>query len=411
MVTADLVVWNSVIGAYAQNGNAEQALNLFKQMRRADFSPNQGTLTSAFRACTSSVMLELGRQVHVQVLKFDSDLILENALLDMYCKCGSLEEAILLFERMKERDVISWSTMVSGLAQNGQSREALGLFKTMQQSGIRPNYITMVGVLFACSHAGLVDDGWYYYNSMKRLYGIEPGREHLGCMVDLLGRAGRVEEAAKFIDEMQLEADSVSWRTLLNACRVHRNVELAILAAKKVVEYDPEDIGAYVLLSNLYAESRRWRDVERVRETMRNRGVRKDPGCSWIELENQIHVFTLGDKSHPLIDKIILNLNILLQRTAEVGYVPDTNFILHDLDGEQGDDSLRFHSEKLAVAFGLMKSPRGKPIRIMKNLRICGDCHSFMKHVSKIESCTIKIRDPVRFHHFKDGRCTCGDFW
>ncbi|XP_068649399.1 pentatricopeptide repeat-containing protein At2g03880, mitochondrial [Aristolochia californica] len=411
MVTGDLVVWNSVIGAYAQNGHSEQALSLFKQMRRAGFPPNQGTLTSAFRACTGSVMSELGRQVHVQVLKFDSDLILENALLDMYCKCGSLEEAVLLFERMKERDVISWSTMVAGLAQNGQSREALELFKSMKQSGIKPNYITMVGVLFACSHAGLVDDGWNHFNSMKRLYGIEPGREHFGCMVDLLGRAGRVEEAVKFINEMKCEPDSVSWRTLLNACRVHRKMELAILAAKKILQYDPEDIGAYVLLSNIYAESRRWGDVERVRETMRNRGVRKDPGCSWIELENMIHVFTKGDKSHPSIDEIILELNMLIQRTVEVGYVPDTSFILHDLDGEQGEYSLRYHSEKLAVAFGLMKSARGKPIRIIKNLRICGDCHSFMKHISKVESCNIKIRDPVRFHHFKDGRCTCGDYW
>ncbi|XP_077209966.1 pentatricopeptide repeat (PPR) superfamily protein isoform X2 [Tasmannia lanceolata] len=411
MVTGDLIVWNSIIGAFAQNGNGDGALNLFKSMRRAGFGANQGTLTSVLRACTGLVLLEFGRQLHVQVMKFGRDLILDNALLDTYCKCGSVEDANLAFERMPERDVISWSTMIAGLAQNGRSREALELFESMKACGSKPNYITMVGVLFACSHAGLVEDGWYYFRSMKKLYGIQPEREHYGCMVDLLGRAGMLEEVVKFIHEMECKPDLIIWRALLGACRVHRNVNLAAYAAKKIIELEPHDTGSHILLSNTYSYSCRWQDAEKVRKAMTEKGIRKEPGCSWIELERKIHVFILGDKSHPQTDSINKELNRLICRIVEVGYVPDTNFVLHDLETEQKEDSLRYHSEKLAIAFGVLNSSREKPVRIMKNLRICGDCHTFAKLVAKVENRNIVIRDPIRFHHFKDGVCSCADYW
>ncbi|XP_058070412.1 pentatricopeptide repeat-containing protein At2g03880, mitochondrial [Magnolia sinica] len=411
MVTYDLIVWNSIIGGFVQNNDGHEALNLFKRMKKAGFQANQGTLTSVLRACTGLVLLELGRQVHAHVLKFERDLILNNALLDMYCKCGSLEDAESAFKRMSERDVISWSTMIAGLAQNGQSRQALELFESMKASGMKPNYITVVGVLFACSHAGLVEDGWYYFRSMKRLYDIEPGREHYGCMVDLLGRAGQLDEAIRFIHEMEYAPDSVTWRTLLGACRVHHNVKLAVYAAKRILELEPNDEGAYILLSNIYANSWRWDDVEDVRKAMRRRGLKKEPGRSWIEVDKQIHAFVVGDRSHPQIDDISKELSRLIQRIMDVGYVPDTNFVLHDLEKEQKEDSLRYHSEKLAMAFGLMNSAKEKPIRIMKNLRICGDCHTFAKLVSKMECRNIVIRDPIRFHHFKDGTCSCTDYW
>ncbi|KAL3737172.1 hypothetical protein ACJRO7_026006 [Eucalyptus globulus] len=401
MVTKDLGVWNSIIGVFVQNSNGDKALEMYKCMKRAGFAPDQATLTSVLRTSTALALLEVGRQVHVHVLKFDRDLILNNALLDMYCKCGSLEGANSVFSRMVERDVISWSTMIAGLAQNGCSLEAMRLLEQMKHSGTGPNYITMVGILFACSHAGLVEDGLCYFRSMKRSFGIDPGREHYGCMVDLLGRAGKLDEAVKLINEMECEPDAVTWRTLLSACRVHRNSDVAIYAAKQVVKLDPDDAGTYILLSNIYANNQRWEEVTEVRRSMRVRGITKEPGCSWIEVNKKIHAFILGDDSHPQI----------VQRLMSIGYVPDTNFVLQDLEDEQREASLQYHSKKLAIAYGIMSLLREKTIMIRKNLRICGDCHTFTKLLAKMEQRIIVIRDPVRYHHFRDGACSCGDFW
>ncbi|KAL5705958.1 Pentatricopeptide repeat-containing protein [Ranunculus cassubicifolius] len=411
MVTGDLVVWNSIIGGFAQNGKGDEALDIFKYMKRAGFPADQATLTSVLRACTGLALLELGRQLHTHVVKFNTDLIINNALLDMYCKCGSLDDARCAFEQMSERDVISWSTMVGGLAQNGCSHGALELFESMKASGRTPNYIMMVGVLFACAHAGLVEDGWSHFLSMKKNYGIDPGREHYGCMVDLLGRAGKLDEAVQFIHEMECEPDAVIWRMLLGACRVHKNSDLATYVAKQILKLEPDDEGTFILLSNIYANSERWADVAEVRKKMKDKGLKKEPGCSWIEVNKQLHTFIMGDESHPQLDDIYKELKYLITRIKKVGYVPDMSFVLHDLEGEQKEESLRYHSEKLAIVFGLMSLSIEKPVRIMKNLRICGDCHAFAKLVSKTEDRYIVIRDPVRYHHFKDGICSCGDYW
>lgn len=411
MVTGDAIVWNSIIGGFAQNSKNDEALKLFKRMKIAGFTAEQATLTSVLRACTGLTLLELGMQAHVHIVKYDQDLILNNALVDMYCKCGSLEDARRVFNGMKERDVITWSTMISGLAQNGYSQEALKVFESMKASGTKPNYITIVGVLFACSHAGLLEDGWYYFRSMKKLYGIVPVREHYGCMIDLLGKAGKLDDAVKLLNEMQCQPDVVTWRTLLGACRVQGNMVLAEYAAKKVIELDPDDAGTYTVLSNIYANSQKWDSVEEIRTRMRDRGIKKEPGCSWIEVNKKIHAFIIGDESHPLIVEVKEKLNQLIDRMIGIGYVPETNFVLQDLEGEQMEDSLRHHSEKLALAFGLMTLPLGKVIRIRKNLRICGDCHVFFKLASKLENRSVVIRDPIRYHHFEDGKCSCGDYW
>ncbi|VFQ68129.1 unnamed protein product [Cuscuta campestris] len=412
MKTHDRVVWNSIIGGFAQNSDGYEALTLYIRMKRAGFPADQSTLTSSLRACTSLALLEVGRQFHVQVLKFHPDLILHNALLDMYCKCGSVDDANRTFTQMAERDVISWSTMLMGLAQNGFSKEALDLFEEMKSHGrVKPNRITVLGVLFACSHAGMVEEGQYYFRSMKKLFGIDPGTEHYGCMVDLLGRAGKLDEAVKLIHEMECEPDTVTWRTLLGACRLHRNMDLAEYAVKQIINIDPSDAGTYILLSNIYARTQKWEEASNVRRTMRSKGVKKEPGCSWIEVNKQIHAFILGDKSHPQINEIEKELNKIISRLREVGYVPDTNFVLQDLEGEQMEDSLLCHSEKLAIAYGLMSLPKEKTIRVRKNLRICGDCHLFAKLLTKLERRTVVIRDPIRYHHFQDGVCSCSDYW
>ncbi|KAM0049168.1 putative tetratricopeptide-like helical domain superfamily, DYW domain-containing protein [Helianthus debilis subsp. tardiflorus] len=411
METQDLIVWNSVIGAFAQNSDGDEALNLFKRMKRCGFLADQATLTSVLRACTGLALLELGRQVHVHVLKYHRDLILSNALLDMYCKCGSMEDARFEFTRMVHKDVISWSTMLIGLAQNGFSHEAIEMFEKMTSSCTKPNYITMVGVLFACSHAGFVDKGRSYFQSMESVYGVKPGREHYGCMVDLLGRAGKLNEAVELIQNMESEPDAVTWRTLLGACRIHHNMDLAAYAAKRVLDLDPDDAGTYILLSNIYVNTHRWDDAEQVRKIMKSNNVRKEPGCSWIEVDKQIHAFVLRDNSHPDIDEITQRLIQYVKRLREVGYVPDTSFVLHDVEGEQMEDPLLYHSEKLAIVYGLMALTKGKTVRIRKNLRICGDCHLFAKLLAQMEGRNIVIRDPIRYHHFQGGVCSCGDYW
>jgi pentatricopeptide repeat protein len=284
-------------------------------------------------------------------------------------------------------------------------------FDLMKSEGVTPNHITMIGVLFACSHAGLVEDCRYYFRSMEKLFGIQPEREHYNCMVDLLGRAGKLDEAVEIIHGMNFEPDTTLWRTLLGACRMHKNAILAVYAAKEFLKLDPEDQGARILLSNIYADLRQWTDSEKTWKAMRDRGVQKEPGRSWIELEKQVHVFIAGDLSHSCSDSIVRELNRLIGRINALGYVPQMEFVLQDLGSEQKEDLLKYHSEKLAIAFAMVHAIEGKPIRIMKNLRICGDCHAFMKLVSKSESKLIIIRDPVRFHHFQDGVCSCGDYW
>ena len=253
---------------------------------------------------------------------------------------------------------------------------------------------------------------------MKQLFGIDPGREHYGCIIDLLGRAGELGEAVRLINGMESEPDAITWRTLLGACWVHRHVDLAIYAAKRMLELDPQVSRTYILLSNIYAKSQKWEDVEEIRRAMRSSGIKKEPGCSWIEVNKQIHAFIIGDNLNLQMDKITRYLNQLIQRMIqliqrmmEVGYVPDINFVLQDLEGEQGEDSLRYHSEKLAIAFGMMSFSKEKTIRIWKNIRICGDCHVFAKLLAKKENRIIVIRDPIRYHHFQDGICSCGDYW
>ncbi|GAB2219297.1 hypothetical protein Droror1_Dr00006932 [Drosera rotundifolia] len=411
MRTGDSIVWSSIIGAFAQNNDGDEALNLFKRMKRAGFVAHRATLTSTLRACTGLGLLELGRQVHVHVFKYNKDLILSNALLDMYCKCGGLEDANTIFSRMEEKDVISWSTMILGLAQNGFSREALNLFEKMKLSGVRPNHISILGVLFSCSHAGLLEDGWYYFRSMRELFGIAPHREHYACMIDLLGRAGKLDDAFKLIHELESGPDSVTWRALLGACRIHRNADIAIYAAKEILKLEPDDVGTHILLSNVYANTQRWNEVMHLREAMRDRGIKKEPGCSWIEISKKIHAFTFRDESHPQIENIHRQLKLLITRLRATGYAPDTNFILQDVEGEQKEESLQYHSEKLAITFGLISLPKQGTIRIRKNIRICGDCHLFAKLVANLEGRIIVIRDPIRYHHFRDGECSCGDYW
>eukprot|EP01018_Ginkgo_biloba_P003261 Gb_27381 [translate_table: standard] len=409
----DVVSWNAMISGYALNGHGEEALKLFGQMQLVDVKPNAQTFAGVLPACANLAALEQGMEIHEDIIRsgFQSDVFVGSALVDMYAKCGSIEKARDIFDKMHQQNRISWTAMIGGYAMHGYGKEALQLFEQLQYSGINPDHVTLVCVLSACCHAGLVSEGWQYFDNMNKNYHITPAIEHYVCMVDLLGRAGRLDEAQDFIGKMPIKPDATVWKCLLGACRIHNNVELAECVAERLFELDPKNAAPYVLLSNIYAAAGRWDDIENVRRMMRDRRVKKTPGCSWIEVNKQMHAFLVGDKSHPQTEKIYAKLERLSRQMKAVGYLPDTRFVLRDVEEQQKEQILCHHSEKLAIVFGLINTSPGTTIRIIKNLRVCGDCHSATKFISKIVEREIVVRDANRYHHFKDGQCSCGDYW
>lgn len=414
MKTRDGWTWSAMIKVYERNGFELEALHMFYLMQHEGIQPNFPALLSILSVCGSLASICHGRQIHAQLIKshFDNDVFVCSVLLTMYVKCGDLVKARLVFDRFDLKDVVMWNSIITGYAQHGLADEALDYFYQMVAAGITPDDVTFVGVLTACSYSGKVKEGRWIFESMKKKYQVEPGLEHCACMVDLLGRAGLFKEAMDLIHDMPVEADAIVWGSLLGACKVHMNIDLAEVAVKKLIELEPKNSGHYVLLSNIYASKGRWRDVAEVRKKMKARKVSKSPGCSWIEVEKKVHMFTGGDsESHPDYASIMRMLEKLNGKLGEAGYHPDGSFSLHDLDEEDKAQSVGHHSEKLAVAFGLLKVPAGMPIRVMKNLRVCGDCHSAIKLTSKIAGRDIILRDANRFHHFKDGLCSCKDYW
>jgi pentatricopeptide repeat protein len=281
----------------------------------------------------------------------------------------------------------------------------------MNAHGVKPDKYTFVAVLSACSHSGLVDEGRFLYSAMTEDYGIEPDVLHCTCMVDLLGRGGHLEEAKLFIRNMAVEPSDATWGALLGACRTYGNVELGEFAAKELLELDPKGAATYVLLSNIYAGAGRWDLVSSVRTMMRERGIRKEPGRSWIEVNNKIHDFVVADLSHSESKEIYENKDRVMEKIKAEGYIPDTRLVLKNIDAEDKELDLCSHSEKLAIVYGLMHVPPGNPIRVFKNLRVCTDCHTATKFIAKVEGREIIVRDANRFHHFKDGVCSCGDYW
>ncbi|CAM0954463.1 unnamed protein product [Alopecurus aequalis] len=412
MLSRDVVSWTTIISAYAQAERGNEAVEFFKTMLHEHELPNSQILTILLSVCGSVGASKLGQQIHTVAIKhgMDSELIVANALMSMYFKCGSADSH-KVFDSMEERDIFTWNTFITGCAQHGLGRQAINMYKHMESAGVLPNEVTFVGLLNACSHAGLVDEGWQFFKSMSRDYGLTPLLEHYACMVDLLGRTGDVQGAEQFIYDMPIEPDAVIWSALLGACKIHKNAEIGRRAAEKLFTTEPSNAGNYVMLSNIYSSLGMWVEVAEVRRIMKQQGVTKEPGCSWMQIRNKVYSFITGDKQHEQIKEIESTLQDLYTSLRTTGYVPDTEFVLHDIDEEQKQSSLLYHSEKLAVAYALLVTPNGMPIQIMKNLRICGDCHTFIKFVSHVTKRHIDVRDGNRFHHFRNGSCSCGDFW
>lgn len=414
METRDLITLNSMVAGYDLNGKFKEALGVFSKMLWDGFSPNHGTLVSALSAVSGLASLSKGRWVHCYIMKngFELDGVLGTSLIDMYSKCGSIDNALAVFQLIQSKKLGHWTAIIVGLGMHGLASEALHHFSEMRRAGLKPNGITFIGVLNACSHAGLVDHGRCYFKMMRREYGIEPTIEHFGCLVDLFCRAGCIKEAKNMIAGMPMKPNKVIWMSLLSGSRIQGNVDVGEYAAHKLIEIAPDTIAGYILLSNIYAAAGQWEKVSRVRELMKSEGIRKDPGFSSIEHQGALHEFTVGDKSHPQTQQIYLKLGEMREKLKRVGHVPDTSQVLLCIEGEdEKETELETHSERLAIAFGLISLEPQSPMRIMKNLRVCNDCHSVTKLLSRIYDREIIVRDNSRFHHFKGGSCSCKDFW
>ncbi|XP_058724013.1 putative pentatricopeptide repeat-containing protein At3g13770, mitochondrial [Vicia villosa] len=411
----DVVSCTAIISGYAQLGLDEEALELFRRLQGEGMQSNYVTYTGVITALSGLAALDLGKQVHNHVLRSEipSFVVLQNSLIDMYSKCGNLTYSRRIFDTMFERTVISWNAMLVGYSKHGEGREVLKLFTLMgEEKEVKPDSVTMLAVLSGCSHGGLEDTGLNIFHDMTSgKIGFEPKMEHYGCVVDLLGRSGRLEEAFEFIKSMPFEPTAAIWGSLLGASRVHSNVDIGELVGHRLLEIEPGNAGNYVILSNLYASAGRWEDVRSLRDLMLKKTVVKEPGRSWIELDQVLHTFHASDHSHPRREEICVKVKELSVSFKEVGYVPDLSCALHDVDEEQKEKILLGHSEKLALSFGLIATAENVPIRVIKNLRICVDCHNFAKYISKVYGREVSLRDKNRFHRIVGGKCSCGDYW
>ncbi|XP_043695839.1 pentatricopeptide repeat-containing protein At3g63370, chloroplastic [Telopea speciosissima] len=410
----DVVSWTSMISCYIHNGLSNEALDLFYDMVDAGIAPDSISFVSILSAAASLSALSKGKEIHGFMLRngFTLEGSIASSLVDMYAKCGTIDYSYNIFNRITHKDLVLWTSMINASGMHGHGREAIGLFTKLKETDLIPDHITFLALLYACSHSGLIDEGKRYLEIMRREYQLEPWPEHYACVVDLLGRANCLDEAYRFVKSMPIEPTAAVWCSLLGACRVHSDNELGEIAAQKLLELEPENPGNYVLVSNVFAATQKWKDVDGVRTRMKVMGLRKNPACSWIEVGNKVHAFTARDRSHPQIEEIYMNLAEITKRLErEGGYLPETKYVLHDVGEEEKVNMLYGHSERLAIAFGLISTREGTPIRITKNLRVCGDCHVFTKLISRFFKREIVVRDANRFHHFQGGVCSCGDFW
>ncbi|XP_078442320.1 pentatricopeptide (PPR) repeat-containing protein isoform X2 [Wolffia australiana] len=386
----DVIAWTAMIVGYTQNGCNSDAISLFRLMLRDGPRPNNYTLAAMLSVCASLASMDHGKQLHARAIRW-----------------GEFESVSICWSR----ETVSWTSMIVALAQHGLGDEAVILFDRMINYGIKPDHITFVGVFSACTHVGLVEQGKRYFMQMQDKYKITPTDSHYACMIDMFARAGLLNEAQDFIERMPVQPDDIAWGSLLSACKVHRNPNLAKIAADRLLAINPENSGAYSALANVYSTCGRWEDAAGVWKSMRDQRVKKLQGFSWVHIKNKAHVFGADDGLHPERKAIYEMAAKIWKEIKKAGFVPDVDSVLHDIDDELKEQLLSRHSEKLAIAYGLMRTPEKTTLRIMKNLRVCNDCHSAIKFISKISGREIIVRDATRFHHFLDGSCSCKDYW
>ncbi|XP_072996651.1 pentatricopeptide repeat-containing protein At3g56550 isoform X1 [Typha latifolia] len=417
----DLVCWNAMISCYCRAGLHDEALNVYKKMRKADVGLDEFTAVGLLSSCAHVGALDFGVWVHGFAEEngfLDRNLFVGNALIDMYAKCGSLDEAHRVFDRMQCRDVFTWNSMIIGLGIHGRGNEAITFFQRMLMAGVRPNSVSFLGLLMGCSHQGLVDDGLKYFELMSYQFNVKPDVKHYGCIVDVCGRAGKLEKALEFARSSPCSNyDPVLWRTLLSASKIHKNVEMGEIAFRHLVNMSAYNAGDCALLADIYGNAGDTDGVSKMRKMVKNEGIKTTPGWSSIQIHGEVRKFVVGDCSHHDTSKIYKKVKEMISRAASVGHLEENLKLLRKENGparwledvsENGGD---YHSELLAIAYGLANTPDGTNLRIVKNLRVCKDCHLLTKILSKAYGREITVRDRVRFHHFKDGSCSCKDYW
>ncbi|KAJ3702882.1 hypothetical protein LUZ61_006587 [Rhynchospora tenuis] len=403
MPERNVVSWSALICGYADAGLCSSALHLFRSALSDRVQVNDCTLSCVIRICADTSLLGLGALLHGLTVKvnLDSSPFVGSALVSLYSKCGLLDSSYKVFDEMPERNLSSWNSVLIASAQHGNIGTVFKLFEAMQAAGFQPNYVTFICLLTACSHAGRLDEGKRYFSLMS-LYGVEPGPEHYAAMVDLLGRVGRISEALSFIQSMPIEPIESAWGALLTASRIHKDTNTAAYAAQKLFEMGSRNPGMHMLLAGTYRAAGQHLEAAQARKAMRDSGLRKDAGLSWLEAGGVIHTFVSGEQRHDRSVEIYRVLEEVGKRMEAAGYEPDTSDVHRNV---------RYHSERLAIGLGLLIVPEGVPIRVMKNIRVCNDCHTAIKYLTKCTGRVVILRDLNRFHRFENGTCSCGDFW
>lgn len=401
----NLVTWNVIIGAYAEQGLLQEATELFESMQGAGLRPDKITVVSILKACSSSGALLEGRKIHAQVREGRVETIVGNSLVDMYAKCGSMEEAQGVFERLSARDVVAWNALINGYSQKNDYSQVLQCLKDMRQQGVEPDAATYTSVLVACSHVGLVNEGQQHFRTMVCEHGLKPTAQHYNCLVDLLGRAGQLAEAEKLLCSISLDDHVVGWRALLSACKAFQNVEIGRRCFDRLMEVDPGHSASYVLMASMYRDVGRLEDAREIETWRKRAGSGKQPAKASVEVDRKVYEFIVGDRNDDTSAKL-QSLNSSIQEERRTSYTDDVmNFAMES----RKEDALCGHAEKLALAFGLLNTPPNTRLLVVKNLRMCSDCHNSTKVISRVEGRSIIVKDEHRVHHFKDGLCSCND--
>uniref|UniRef100_A0A2N9FJV6 DYW domain-containing protein n=1 Tax=Fagus sylvatica TaxID=28930 RepID=A0A2N9FJV6_FAGSY len=409
MPSKDVIAGTTIINGYVRKGGFNEALKLFRQMNMDGLKPDSLTFSSVLPACARMAAHKHGKEIHGYLLRngIDLNLMVQNAVMDMYVKSGFIEYASRMFTRIKYKDVISWTVMVLGYSLHGQGAHGVDFFCAMKNSNstIQIDQVTYVAVLHACSTARMVEQGKFYFNCIKA-----PNVSNCSIMVALLARAGLFNEARIFIEERKIERHAEVLRALLDGCRNHQQSALGRRVIEQLCELEPLNAENYVLLSNWYANSTRWDMVDKLRQTVRDMGLKPKKAYSWIEFRNKVHVFGTGDVSHPRSGRIYWELECLIKKMEDEGHQHNPDFSLHDVEDERECIQIG-HSEMLAISFGLISTQPGATIRVTKNLRVCRNCHDCAKVISKIAGREIILKDLNCFHHFRDGFCSCDNYW
>nr|XP_027086126.1 pentatricopeptide repeat-containing protein At5g13270, chloroplastic-like [Coffea arabica] len=381
------VTWSAMIAGYSQGGEFGKCFRVFRSLRSQAGALNEYIYTSIFQACAALADLNLGTQAHGDAIKrgLISYLHGESTIISMYAKCGQLDCAFRVFDSISDPDTVAWTSMIAACAYHA--------------------------ILTACSHCGLVEDAKRYMESMSSEYGVDPTIDHYDCIIDILARAGQLSEALALIEAMPFEPDAMSWKSLLGGCSIYLNFELGKVAAEKLLQLDPHDTAAYILMFNLHASRGKWDEAAFVRRMMAERDLKKEVSCSWITIRGKVHRFIVGDRHHPQTEEIYQKLREL---KFSCGSYEDSVFTTEEAASNnlvERKEQLLDHSERLAIAFGLISTPNNASILVFKNIRACRDCHDFAKHVSLVTGREIIVRDASRFHHFRCGECSCRDYW